>query len=220
MSDACENTDREIWRGPDEGCGDYYADSIHVTKDGDIGINCGGTVIVLPVREWRKLADTRPSGGEAVAWDMVLVPRADVEAAIDAFASIAADAAGSSSAGCPEQGVQAIHSTALSAMAALDIAASAPASSQPQTEWRDIESAPKDGSYVLLDLGETIPDVVDARVGQFISEHDGHGLGESLPASGGWIIWNDGSDWFVVSYYDAHGWMPLPVPPISKGSAT
>ena len=49
------NTDREIWR---EREGDYYADSIHVTKEGAIGINCGGNVIVLPIREWHKRADT------------------------------------------------------------------------------------------------------------------------------------------------------------------
>lgn len=57
MSDqACENTDREIWRGPDEGNGIYYADSIHVTKDGGIGINCGGSVYVKSIREWHRLA--------------------------------------------------------------------------------------------------------------------------------------------------------------------
>jgi hypothetical protein len=53
---ACLNTDRELWRGPDEGCGDYYADSIHVTKEGGIGINVGGYVIVMPLRKWHELA--------------------------------------------------------------------------------------------------------------------------------------------------------------------
>lgn len=47
------NTDREIWR---EREGDYYADSIHVTREGNIGINCGGHVFVLPVRKWHRLA--------------------------------------------------------------------------------------------------------------------------------------------------------------------
>ena len=51
----CVNTDKEIWR---ERPGGYYADSIHVTADGNIGINCGGYVIVMPVREWHKLAAT------------------------------------------------------------------------------------------------------------------------------------------------------------------
>jgi hypothetical protein len=55
MQNGVVNTDREIWRGCE---GDYYADSIHVTKGGGIGINCNGTVIVKPVGEWHKSADT------------------------------------------------------------------------------------------------------------------------------------------------------------------
>jgi len=51
--EPCQNTDRELWRErPD----DYYADSIHVTERGVIGINCGGLVFVKPVREWHELA--------------------------------------------------------------------------------------------------------------------------------------------------------------------
>ena len=50
---AVENTDRELWREVE---GDYYADSIHVTKGGGIGINCGGLVIVKPLRGWHALA--------------------------------------------------------------------------------------------------------------------------------------------------------------------
>lgn len=58
MSDnqACENTDREIWRGPDEGTGSYYADSLFVTKEGALGINCRGSVHIRPIREWHRLA--------------------------------------------------------------------------------------------------------------------------------------------------------------------
>lgn len=48
-----KNTDRELWRERD---GDYYADSIHVTESGGIGINCGGSVVVKSLREWFKLA--------------------------------------------------------------------------------------------------------------------------------------------------------------------
>ncbi len=44
-----QNTDRELWR---EHKGDYYAPSLHVTQGGGIGINVGGRVIVMPVREW------------------------------------------------------------------------------------------------------------------------------------------------------------------------
>ena len=50
---AQQNTDRELWR---EREGDYYANSIHVTENGGIGINCGGYVIVKPLREWHRLA--------------------------------------------------------------------------------------------------------------------------------------------------------------------
>ena len=60
------NTDREIWRGKSRAeFGDpdrFYADSIHVTADGEgIGLNCGGYVIVKPIREWFALAEAQPS---------------------------------------------------------------------------------------------------------------------------------------------------------------
>lgn len=51
LTGCAKNTDREIWR---EREGDYYAHSIHVTEGGSIGLNCGGTVIVKPVREWHQ----------------------------------------------------------------------------------------------------------------------------------------------------------------------
>ena len=51
MNDTCLNTDKEIWR---ERPGDFYADSIHVTESGAIGMNCGGHVIVAPIRKWHK----------------------------------------------------------------------------------------------------------------------------------------------------------------------
>lgn len=47
------NTDRTIWQEVE---GDYYAPSIHVTAGGGVGINVGGTVCVLPIREWHRLA--------------------------------------------------------------------------------------------------------------------------------------------------------------------
>ena len=53
MSDAKQNTDRELWREHD---GDYHAGSLHVTEGGGIGINCGGHVIVKPIRAWHGLA--------------------------------------------------------------------------------------------------------------------------------------------------------------------
>lgn len=66
--DCATSTDRELWRErPD----DYYADSIHVTESGGIGINCSGTVYVMPLRQWHSQAssvqphapgETGPSG--------------------------------------------------------------------------------------------------------------------------------------------------------------
>lgn len=55
MEQAAQNTDRELWRGPDEGPGSYYADSVHVTAGGAIGMNVGGYVIVMRPREWHNV---------------------------------------------------------------------------------------------------------------------------------------------------------------------
>lgn len=55
--EACENTDRELYREPDHtGAGDYYSPNIFVTEQGEIGINVGGLVIVKPLRDWHALA--------------------------------------------------------------------------------------------------------------------------------------------------------------------
>lgn len=48
---ACKNTDKEIWR---ENLGDFYSPSIHVTEFNGIGINCGGYVLVAPVKKWHE----------------------------------------------------------------------------------------------------------------------------------------------------------------------
>lgn len=53
------NTDRELYREPDKGGGDFYSDSIHVTENGGIGINVGGSVIVKPLRDWHALASRK-----------------------------------------------------------------------------------------------------------------------------------------------------------------
>lgn len=49
---CAKNNDRELWR---EREGDY-ANSIHVTEHGGIGINVGGTVIVMSLKAWHELA--------------------------------------------------------------------------------------------------------------------------------------------------------------------
>lgn len=77
---AVANTDRELWR---ERPGDYYADSIHVTEGGGIGINVGGLVIVRPLREWHRAMRlmTPMTAGEADAAydDAPAIPMSDVE---------------------------------------------------------------------------------------------------------------------------------------------
>lgn len=50
-----KNTDRELWRESDDRS--QTTPSIHVTQDGGIGINVGGTVIVMPLRKWHELAN-------------------------------------------------------------------------------------------------------------------------------------------------------------------
>lgn len=52
QSEAKRNEDKEIWRKVP---GDFYAPSIHVTKEGHIGINVGGTVLVRSVEDWHFL---------------------------------------------------------------------------------------------------------------------------------------------------------------------
>lgn len=50
---ACENTDKHLWPLVSD---DAFAPSVHATKDGSIGINVGGHVIVMPIRKWHMLA--------------------------------------------------------------------------------------------------------------------------------------------------------------------
>jgi hypothetical protein len=60
LPQACENTDREIWRRPSTDPLDpdgYYQPSIHVTKEGAIGINVDGTVYVRSVEEWHRMVE-------------------------------------------------------------------------------------------------------------------------------------------------------------------
>ena len=49
---AYENTDVELFRERD----DYYAPSVHVTKDSWIGMSVGGMVHSMPIVEWHMLA--------------------------------------------------------------------------------------------------------------------------------------------------------------------
>lgn len=53
MENGAVNTDRVLWRERED---DPLSDSIHVTQDGGIGMNVGGSVIVMPIFEWHALA--------------------------------------------------------------------------------------------------------------------------------------------------------------------
>lgn len=54
MNDGqAKNTDQLIWR---QVPGDFYSDAIYITAQGNISIDCGGTVYSLPVRKWHELA--------------------------------------------------------------------------------------------------------------------------------------------------------------------
>lgn len=47
------NTDRELFReNTGDPAGSYYEHSVHVTEDGCIGMNVGGTVIVGRISDW------------------------------------------------------------------------------------------------------------------------------------------------------------------------
>lgn len=81
---ACENTDRHLWPLVSEHAD---ADTIHVTKGGGIGINVGGHVIVLPLREWHALAlRASQAGGAPAGW--ALVPVEPTKAMLSAWAHL------------------------------------------------------------------------------------------------------------------------------------
>lgn len=54
--DECQNTDTHLWPIVSE---DAYAPSIHATAQGSIGMNVGGYVIVMPIRDWHALAEAK-----------------------------------------------------------------------------------------------------------------------------------------------------------------
>jgi hypothetical protein len=64
-NDQCaQNTDSQLWREPP---GDAYANSIHVTEGGSIGINVGGLVFVKTLAQWHALAEAAQHVAEPTA---------------------------------------------------------------------------------------------------------------------------------------------------------
>lgn len=54
MGGPCENTDRHLWPQMSEPGAPH--ESLHITRYGFLGINCGGYVYEMPISEWHKLA--------------------------------------------------------------------------------------------------------------------------------------------------------------------
>ncbi len=52
---ACENKDRLLWKQGQED--DITANTIHVTDQGGIGIQCGGHAIVAPLKSWHEAGE-------------------------------------------------------------------------------------------------------------------------------------------------------------------
>ncbi len=76
------------------------------------------------------------------------------------------------------------------------------------SEWKKMKSAPRNGKYVLLWIGETIPDLPDIRIGQFCDKRAAKELGED---GEGWLIWNADCDWFVVPSDQVIAWATPPL---------
>ena len=81
-------------------------------------------------------------------------------------------------------------------------------------DWQPIETVPRDGSEIILLIGETIPDHYNVRSGSFIGGDESEYLGwREFAKYGGWLIWNNDCDWDVIDVSEPNGWMPLPPPP-------
>lgn len=78
------------------------------------------------------------------------------------------------------------------------------------TDWLPITSAPRDGTHILAVIGETIPDLIDVRVAQFITAEEALDMGYHEYGSGAWFVWNDACDWFLIAANRATHWLPLP----------
>lgn len=174
------NTDREIWR---EREGDAYADSVHVTEGGGIGINCGGMVYVKPVRAWHALASQSPShAGGAVGREEIA--RYDFYRRDNTLAP-------------SETGDWVRYEDVLALLAQAG-------AKQEGSAWQPIETAPKDGTVVWVSNGFSMR-VAFWRDGKQY-EHQG-------TVGGGWRdFYASAGGTEDLGFQPAH-WMPLPAPP-------
>lgn len=87
--------------------------------------------------------------------------------------------------------------------------------------WQDIASAPRDGTEILLWLGDTIPDFTYVQAGSFLAAHEHMGLLEAQEDC--WMLWHEhGDDWWFVPVNEPRGWFPMPKrnrPSSERGSA-
>ena len=78
--------------------------------------------------------------------------------------------------------------------------------------WRTIDSAPRDGTPILLYIGESVPDMPFAMVGQWWDGPTWRELGwspDEISDAGAWAVWSEhGEDW--AAYPDVTRWTPLP----------
>lgn len=73
-----------------------------------------------------------------------------------------------------------------------------------------MSTAPRDANILVL-LGETIPDVPDWRVAGYVAgDHCAEMDHPEFAATGGWLIWNSDSDWFIVGSAEPTAWARLP----------
>lgn len=81
-------------------------------------------------------------------------------------------------------------------------------------KWQPIDTAPKDGTWILLLHGETIPGVPLVEVASFAGGASAEELGyREFAKYGAWMIWNASDNWYLVDVAEPTHWMPLPPPP-------
>lgn len=77
-------------------------------------------------------------------------------------------------------------------------------------DWRPIESAPKDGRFVILHVPKGLESGV-VTVGAYWKEEDRDEKGRFMP--GHWDGWLGMDNDILSSSCDPTHWMPLPAPP-------
>lgn len=88
---AVLNTDRHLW--PPVSAADAPVETLHVTADGAIGVNIEGSVIVKPLRAWHALARGDADPETVRVLGELAKHASDLETAINAWQSLALDAA-------------------------------------------------------------------------------------------------------------------------------